>query len=593
MKNASELDDTRSALLRAGVAVTVLVASGLVQAATITVDTNSDEIDGNDDCSLREALINANNNNTSGSDACAAGEAGPDTVDEIVFAPATDGTPVTLSIAGVGENAAMTGDLDITDDVRITGNGDVDPALDGGTPGAATVVDGDGIDRVFHVAASGIAATLEGFEIRGGSPPQYGAGLAAEADSRVTLRDMLVSRNSVESGTGGAPIAGGGLYKFAGGELILERTAVVANILDATDSSATGGGIAGDGSITLTDSVIAHNTIDNGSDIARGAGIDFGLDSGDTLTADNLIVASNVATSTDTAASGAGIVLQGSGSAEIDHAGIHGNSAVALNSANAIGGGIVTEAHLTLRNVTISGNSAQADSGGAWGGGLVSQSPPDVVLDNVTVTNNTAEATTAANGFRGGIDLLNAGSTAISNSIVAGNSDSSGTHPDCHGTIDSTGYNLVGDDTGCDFVVATGDLVGSGGSLLDPMLEPLDDNGGGFSVGIASVAQRTHALAEGSPAIDAGNPNPVMAGAAMVCEPVDQRGGVRPADGDDDGAAVCDMGAFELGADITDGAGSGGGGGGPVGPLALALMGWLALVRGAVTCRRPGRGRME
>ena len=46
----------------------------------------------------------------------------------------------TLSISGSGEDAAFTGDLDITDDLTITGAG-----------WATTIIDGGGIDRVMHV----------------------------------------------------------------------------------------------------------------------------------------------------------------------------------------------------------------------------------------------------------------------------------------------------------------------------------------------------------------------------------------------------------------------------------------------------------
>ena len=46
----------------------------------------------------------------------------------------------TLSIAGADEQAAKTGDLDITDDLTISG------AVE-----ATTIVDGGGLDRVFEV----------------------------------------------------------------------------------------------------------------------------------------------------------------------------------------------------------------------------------------------------------------------------------------------------------------------------------------------------------------------------------------------------------------------------------------------------------
>src|SRR6476646_10501637 len=58
---------------------------------------------------------------------------------------------------------------------------------------------------------------------------------------------------------------------------------------------------------------------------------------------------------------------------------------------------------------------------------------------------------------------------------------------------------------------------------------------------------QTHALVAGSPAIDAGNPNGCLdtTGAPL---PTDQRGLPRAFDGNGDGRAACDIGAFELNA---------------------------------------------
>ena len=70
-----------------------------------------------------------------------------------------------------------------------------------------------------------------------------------------------------------------------------------------------------------------------------------------------------------------------------------------------------------------------------------------------------------------------------------------GLGPDCNGTIESVGFNILRDDTDCTFNDTTGDQVGTGGSPIDPLLGALADNGG---------PTMTHALLDGSPAIDTG-----------------------------------------------------------------------------------------
>jgi hypothetical protein len=85
----------------------------------------------------------------------------------------------------------------------------------------------------------------------------------------------------------------------------------------------------------------------------------------------------------------------------------------------------------------------------------------------------------------------------------------------CAGTLTSNGYNLDSGST-CGFS-ATGDITDT-----DPLLGPLADNGGDTL---------THALLDGSPAIDQGI---CVAGITT-----DQRGEDRPK------GTTCDIGAFE------------------------------------------------
>ena len=91
----------------------------------------------------------------------------------------------------------------------------------------------------------------------------------------------------------------------------------------------------------------------------------------------------------------------------------------------------------------------------------------------------------------------------------------------CVGAITSGGHNLDSGST-CQ-LGQEGDL-----SNVDPLLGELTDNGGNT---------RTQALLNGSPAIDTGS--------STIFLPIDQRGVQRPVDGDGDGVAISDIGAYQ------------------------------------------------
>ena len=174
------------------------------------------------------------------------------------------------------------------------------------------------------------------------------------------------------------------------------------------------------------------------------------------------------------------------------------------------GGGISNSADAELVSTTLSGNTA------GFGGGAVANFG-GATLTNVTISDNAATR-------QAGAILNDEGSTVtLTNSIVA---NSTGGNCGGAGSFASDGHNLEDADT-CG-LTAEGDLTDT-----EPLLGALADNGG---------PTQTHALLAGSPAVDAGDDS--------RCPPTDQRGASRPADGNGDGTAVCDIGAHELGATV-------------------------------------------
>jgi len=148
-----------SRLLLALASLALMGHANGTMAANFTVDSTADAVDARPgdgacatlagQCTLRAAIQEAN--------------ARPG-ADSISVPPGA----YVLAIPGAGEDASATGDLDITDDLTITGSG-----------AGNTIVDGGRLDRVFHVVGllGGPSVQISGLTVRNGSGDRGGGGI--------------------------------------------------------------------------------------------------------------------------------------------------------------------------------------------------------------------------------------------------------------------------------------------------------------------------------------------------------------------------------------------------------------------------------
>ncbi|MBA4373490.1 MAG: hypothetical protein C0402_11595 [Thermodesulfovibrio sp.] len=284
-----------------------------------------------------------------------------------------------------------------------------------------------------------------------------------------------------------------------------------------------GGVISAGAQLELQDVIVTGGTANRGGGVYAHAALSF----------TRVTITENAARSTVWPAFGGGLYIVN----DAIGGGYVAKSLIANNTASWHGGGIYiqnSEGTTTLHNSTLSGNSAEGHGGGlrvtyAYGAGTIA-------LVNMTITNNTADSNGDGFGDGGGIHVdADEFDVTLDHVLLAGNTDGSvgdalaDRSPDCSGRLLSNSYNLIGDGTNCTIVGdQIGNQIGDWTAPRDPRIGPLADNGG---------PTLTHALLSDSPAIDA---SPLQCSFSD-----DQRGVVRPRDGNMDHVLKCDIGAFE------------------------------------------------
>ena len=319
--------------------LTAIFGTGEVaQASTFYVDSTADTVDatpgdgvcddGAGSCSLRAAIMEAN------------ALVGADIID----APA--GT-FTLTIPGERENAALTGDLDITDELTITGAGE-----------SSTIIDGGGIDRVLEVIAAGNITDITIQNGAGSFEEAAGAGIY-NTSQQLTLNNVTIIGNQT------------GIYNGFEASTILADTSVIGN--------SPGSGIVNRGTVEIRNATIRGNT---------SADWGGGIKNIGTMTIDNSLISGNSALGehayADVGGFGGGIHVFGK--LTISNTTISGNSA----EENCLGGcrpgkggGIYAAANrFILDHVTIADNQASIYSGLFLAGAARMQLKSTIIANN-------------------------------------------------------------------------------------------------------------------------------------------------------------------------------------------------------------------
>ncbi|MBO9664383.1 right-handed parallel beta-helix repeat-containing protein [Dokdonella sp.] len=426
--------------------------------------------------------------------------AGSLALDDVVVSSCVAGTPDTADVAGGG--ASVAGNATLTDADFLDNRADGTQRVRGG----ALAVGGS--LRATTSRFTGNRA--HSHDASGGNPMQNlaeGGAIHVLADAE--LVDSTISGNTAQSDT--FEVFGGGLAVGShpddvAGSLELLRTEVSGNtvVSGCPVCAPQGGGIAAVGITRLRRSVVLDNTVGS-TGFYGGAG---GLRVFDAASAE--IIDSTISGNHADSAGG-GLIGPSEGYLTLDGSLVTDNFAGNQGGTQEGGGGVLCfSCTIQVSSSTVSGNTAEANGGGI--GILFGESAPG--------TSTVVDSTISGNvGAEGGGFMLDGGRLRVSNSTIAFNLAStrgagiSGTEYAYAIELQSS---IVADNaTGgaANNVWAFPDTVEGANNLIpnapglpasmpadtltgDPLLLPLADNGG---------RTPTHALGEGSPAIDAGN----------------------------------------------------------------------------------------
>jgi len=435
------------------VRVVALVLIGLpaAHAATVTVNTTTDEDDAGNPASisalgsggadnkisLREAILAANN--TPGSNA--------------------------ITFSGNHTYTLSLGTLTISNPLTITGNG-----------ASSTYISGNSNIRIFSISGA-TAVTFSALTLKNGSAPSGDGGAILNGTGTLTLSSVTLSSNHANSGNGGA-------VANPGGTLSLTTTTFSNN-----SCSLSGGAAYSTGAVTDSGSTFSSNTSStgNGGALALSGSAAIGL--------------TNTHLSSNTATAGNGGAIAFSGSATLTLSGAQLNN----NRASAGAGGAIysSSGTLSLSSISASNNSSGTDGGAidVVGGGFGDTN--GVYTSNQA--NNTGNGGTLSlggassmsltgsnisgsqSGGDGGAIAFTGSSTLTLNTVTLSN-NSAGQGGGDNGPATGYGgaiYNSAGNLT-LSSVTATSNQSGLDGGAIDSLAGTLSDTNGNYSTNSSS-----------------------------------------------------------------------------------------------------------
>lgn len=380
--------------LAAASLLAIAVASTTAHALTFTVNSTADEVDasaGNaicatasGSCTLRAAIQEAN---------VVLGN------DSIVLPAGT----FQLTLVGTGDNASVTGDLDVQQEVEITGAGP-----------DQTVIDGLGADRVFHVI-NGTRLALSGLAVlNGAAPGSGGGGIMVEFgdEEPVVLTNVRFGGNSASQGgavyyTGGslsitdstftdnASSSGGAVSQTGEGSLAIVRSTFTAN---------TGGGAGGAvlysgmGAVSVTDSTFSDNSASTGGTLL-------------VTTDDPLTLAGSRFESSFASGTGGAVFYGGDGGVSVT------SCAFVDNVALSVGGGLMVDTTTGALSIT-GGELTDNLAVGAGGGVFFSSDSGDITLTGVTLAGNSAPSGSGGGLYSDTTGILRLGEVEVRDSFA-------------------------------------------------------------------------------------------------------------------------------------------------------------------------------